>query len=153
MPGEEGLGLVFEELSPQQCPEAEEEGGEGEEDDEDVEEDDEGGVGGGQLGLLCCPAVKPHRLHLQLERQLAVVIFVVEIDLDLELETLRLLHGTCKHRNCHPAAFGPKIQSTQRFQGDTCQVKSDVKFLYSVPRHRQVVLVHPLGAGVETKNR
>ena len=47
VPGKEGLGLVFQELGPQQRSEAEEERGEGEEDDEDVEEDDEGGVGGG----------------------------------------------------------------------------------------------------------
>ena len=88
--GEEDLSLVLEELRPQEGSEAEEEGGEGEEDDEQVEEHDEGGVWRGLqvLGL----AVKPHRLHVQLERELAVMVCVVELDVDLELEAVGLLH-------------------------------------------------------------
>ena len=36
--------------------------------------------------------MKPHRLHVQLERELAVMVGVVELDVDLELEAVGLLH-------------------------------------------------------------
>ena len=78
--------------------------------------------------------MKPHRLHVQLERELAVVVGVVELDVDLELEAVRLLHRP------------------QRLEGDTGQVELDVEFLYGVPWHRQVVLMHPLLTVVETKS-